>query len=153
MKKILITLVMAVAMFSVAFAQDDNHKQGNRPDPAQMAQRMTEMMANRYGLDDTQKASLLKLNEEYAGKMPMMGRHRGGPGMRGGRPGGERPDSVRAQRPRPSKEEMDKRFKEMEANREAYNAEVKKIMTDSQYKQFTEDQQRHGRPEKRNDDK
>lgn len=154
MKKIIATLVMAVAMFSVAFAQNDNQKQGNRPDPAQMAQRMTEMMANHYGLDDSQKASLLKLNTEYAGKMPRMrGPHGGRPGMRGGHQGGMRPDSTMVQRQRPSKEEMEKRFQEMKATQEAYNAEVKKIMTDSQYKQFTEDQQRHARPNRQNDSK
>lgn len=122
---------MAVVMFSVASAQDNNQRQGNRPDPSQMAQRMTEMMASRYGLDDNQKTNLLKLNTDYAGKLPMMGRPR----------------------QRPSQEEMDKRFKEMKANQDAYNAEVKKIMTDAQYKQFTENQQRHGRPGKQNENK
>lgn len=152
---------MALAMCSMAFAQDNIQRQGHRPDPAQMAQRMTDMMAQRYGLDDTQKASLLKVNTEYAGKMPMMRRPHHGPrpGMQGGRPGAMRQDSAQAQRPRPSREEMEKRFKEMRANQEAYNAEVKKILTDEQYTKFTEDQQRHGRPgqqgnsEKQNDTK
>lgn len=154
MKKLIATLIMAVAMFSVAFAQSDNQNRGNRHDPTQIAQRMTEMMANRYGLDDSQKASLLKLNKEYAGKMPMMRGPRGGrPGMHGGPREGMMPDSIRTQHPRPSKEEMEKRFKEMRDNRESYNAEVKKIMNASQYKMFTEDQQRHGRPEKPNGSK
>lgn len=170
MKKIFLALALAVMTIGSAFAQDDNQKQG-RPDPAKMAEHMTEQMVKKYGLDDKQKASLLELNKEYAGKMPMMGR-RGGPGMRGGRPGGMRPDSTMQQRPdgpapemngqqnppqmnggqpggpdmkngqRPSKEEMEKMRKEMETNREAYNKGLKKIMTDDQYKKYTEDQQK-----------
>lgn len=139
---------MALVTTGMALAQQDNNRErGQRPDPAQMAQRMTEQMAQRYGLDDKQQASLLELNKQYAPKMPMMrgGRPGGRPGMRGDRPGGMRRDSTMAPRQRPSKEEMEKRFQEMRANREAYNAEVKKIMTTDQYKKFTEDQERRGR--------
>lgn len=150
MKKILMTMVMALVMTGAAFAQQDNgngNGQRRRPNTEQMAQQMTEQMVSRYGLDDTQKASLLELNKKYAGKMPMMGGPRGGrpggrPGMRGGQPGGQRPDSTMAQRQRPSKEEMEKRMKEMQATQQAYNAEVQKIMTKKQYKQFTEDQEK-----------
>lgn len=148
MKKILLTLVMALATTGMALAQqDDNKERGQRPDPAQMAQRMTEQMAQRYGLDDKQQASLLELNKQYASKMPMMrgGRPGGRPDMRGDRPGGMRRDSTMAPRPRPSKEEMEKRMQEMKANSEAYNAEVKKILTTDQYKKFTEDQEKRGR--------
>lgn len=160
MKKILATLVMAVLMASMAFAQSENQEQRRRPDPAQMAQRMTEMMAKHYGLNDTQKASLLELNKKYAGKMPMMRRPRGGrPGMHAGRPGEMRGDSIQRQRPsngqfeqrqRPSKEEFEQRAKEMKANIDAYNAELKGIMTDDQYKQYTDDVQKHAqqRPQK-----
>lgn len=160
MKKIIMTLVMALVMTGAAFAGDNNHnahRQDQRPDAAQMAQQMTDRMASRYGLDEKQTASLLELNKEYAGKMPMMGgRHGGKPGGRPGFPGG-RPDrnggcqcgnqpegtpadSAMARPPRPSKEEMEQRQKEMESNREAYNAGVKKIMTSKQYKQYEEDQ-------------
>lgn len=161
MKKIFFAFALVSAMLltmaTPTFAQDDV-QQRRRPDPAQMAERMTEQMVSRYGLDDTQKASLLALNKEYAGKMPMMGGRPGGPGMRGPRGGGPgmRPDSTKTdmqQRQRPSKEEMEKMRKEMDANREAYNAGVKKIMTDDQYKKYTEDQanmrQRGPREEKR----
>lgn len=147
MKKIFLTMVMAVVMTGVAFAQQDNNNQRRKPNTEQMAQHMTEQMVKQYGLDSKQEASLLKLNKEYAGKMPMMGGPRpggrpGGQGMKGGQRGGMRPDSAMNNRPRPSKEEMEKNFKEMKANREAYNAEVKKIMTKKQYKQFTEDQEK-----------
>lgn len=141
-------------MTCVAFAQSENtDRQGRRPNPEQMAQQFTERMASRYGLDDTQKASLLELNKQYAAKMPRMG------GRHGGRPGmGPRPDGVKRDstfRPRLSKEDMEKRHKEMEANREAYNASLKKIMTESQYKQYTDDQakmrERHGGPQQKAD--
>lgn len=165
MKKIFMALALAVMTVSGAFAQDDNMRQGGRPDPAKMAEHITEQMVSKYGLDDKQKASLLELNKEYAGKMPMMGGRPGGPGMRGPRPDGmrpdstmrrqrpdmdrQRPDSAMSQRQRPSKEQMEKMRKEMEANREAYNAGVKKIMTSKQYKQYTEDQEKMQKRDKR----
>lgn len=149
MKKTLLTLVMALVMTSVAFAQDNNNqrRQGQRPDPEQMVQAMTDRMATTYGLNDTQKASLLQLNKEYVSKLPRMGGPRGGrPGGRqgfgGGRPNGDRPQQVEGQRQRPSQEEMEKRRKEVEATQEAYNAGLKKIFTDEQYKKFTADQQK-----------
>lgn len=164
MKKIILAMAMTLLMSGTALAQQNDNKQMRRPDPAQMAQNMTERMVKRYGLDSKQEAKLLELNKEYAGKMPMMGRPRGGrPGMHGGRPGmgGKQPDmngkqpDMNGKQPgtenhdstmtppqRPSKEEMDKRFKEMKADREAYNAKVKKIMTKKQYKKYTEDQEK-----------
>lgn len=152
MKKIIATIVMAVAMCSLTFAQDNNQgPRGNRPDPAQMAQRRTEMMAERYGLDDSQKASLLKLNTEYAAKMPMRPMRPMPPRRDSANVQRQRPSD--AQRQRPSREEMEKRFQEMRANQEAYDAEVKKIMTDEQYKKFTEDRQQHQRPQRTDKDK
>jgi hypothetical protein len=37
---------------------------------------------------------------------------------------------------RPSREQMEARMKEMRANREAYNAELKKIMTEEQFSKY-----------------
>lgn len=157
MKKIFLAMAMTLLTAGTMVAQQNDNRQMRRPDPAQMAQNMTERMVKRYGLDSKQAASLLELNKEYAGKIPMMGRPHGGrPGMRGGQHGmggkqpgmdGKQPgmanhDSTMAPPQRPPKEEMDKRFKEMKADREAYNAKVKKIMTKKQYKKYTEDQEK-----------
>lgn len=136
MMKAKIWALAAMLMISAStFAQQENGERKAPPSKEEMAQRMTDRMVNRYGLDDTQKTALLKLNQEWAGKMQ--------PGPRGGRPGMGRPsreqaDTARAKRP--SREEMEKRGEEMKANREAYNAELKKILTDEQYKKYTDDE-------------
>jgi len=58
-----------------------------------MIQRRTDMVAQRYGLDDKQKEQLLELNKKYSDVMPM------GP-MRGGRPRGD--GQMRRQGPPPA---------------------------------------------------
>lgn len=131
MMKAKIWALAAMLMISAStFAQGENRERKAPPTKEEMAQRMTNRMVSQYGLDDTQKTALLKLNQEWAGKMPQ--------GFRGGRPNRAQGDSARTQRP--SREEMEKRGAEMRANREAYNAELKKILTDKQYKKYTDDQ-------------
>lgn len=143
MKKAILTMVLAVAFGATGFAQDNQvdgvtgaspqqHAQRQprqRPSADQMAEARTKQMVERYGLDKAQEEKLLKLNKEYAGKMP--------------RPRFGRRDSTQ-QAQRPSKEEMDQRFQEMRASREAYDKALKEILTDEQYKKYTEDRQRRG---------
>lgn len=135
MKKILMTLVAAMMMASTAFAQEDNTVRGTKPSTDEMAQRMTEKMVQKYGLNDTQKAKLLELNKNFASKMPRLGFHRGGP--RHGR-NGEAGDSIRKNRP--SSEQMTARRQEMQQTREEYNTQLKGIMTDEQYSKYTADE-------------
>ena len=158
MKKAIFTMAAVIMMSSAAMAQDEQKKDNKRqmPDKTEMTQRRTDMMVQRYGLDDKQKAKLLKLNTEYADKIggPGMGMRRGGDGMRPGMGGGMRPgqrpnmgggDNNRGgQRPEMTEEqrtEMRKQMEEMRKNREAYGAELKKIMTEEQYKKYQEDEQ------------
>ena len=145
MKKIMMTLAVALMMSGAAFAQSDNKQQGQRPSGEQMAQRMTEQMVSTYGLTDAQKTKLLALNKKYAGKIPMGGPRGGkGPG-KGPKPGSNTNAKIDGQtgatQQAPSSEEMTKRRKEMQTNREAYNKELKKILSDSQYKKYTENEQ------------
>lgn len=143
MKKMILTMAVALMISGSVFAQSENAKRQTPPSKEQIAERMTEGMVKHYGLNDTQKTALLKLNKEYAEKMPMRMGRPGGP--RGQRPSGEgfRPDSTQ-QRQRPSKEEMDKRMEEMKKVRDAYDSELKKILTDDQYKQYQTDQKNRG---------
>lgn len=54
------------------------------------------------------------------------------------------PKDDKAQRPEPPKDDskMQERRKEMEATMKAYDAELKKIMTDDQYKSYQADQKK-----------
>ena len=149
------TLAVALMMSGAAFAQSDNqqdgNKQGQRPTEEQMAQRMTEQMVSTYGLTDAQKTKVLALNKKYAGKIPLGGPRGGkGPG-KGPRPGSSTGAKVDGQtgatQQAPSSEEMAKRRKEMQTNQASYKKELKAILSEAQYKKYTENEnsreQRH----------
>ena len=140
MRRILMAAVAALMLSAQAMAQT-NETEGAKPkiDKTEMLKRHTDRMAKTYGLDEAQTAKLLQLNTIYAGKFGPMGRPGMGPRRPGmGRPeGGEGTDSVR--RRRPSREDMEKHMKEMRANMEAYNKELKGIMTSEQYAKYEAD--------------
>lgn len=141
--------IAAVMMMSVAFAQDDNNKQQPpKMDPAEMAQKQTERMTQELGLSDAQATKVLELNKKYAGKM--------GPGMGGpGGPRGKRPQADNStdgntgataqQGERPERPKMDEsKMKEMKEQREAYNKELKGILSDDQYTKYQENSKKRG---------
>ena len=80
MKKVLMIALMAASVSLTAMAQEQNSQEGRRFDRSEMIQRRTDMMAQRYGLNDNQKMQLLELNKKY--DMMSMGPRQGG------RPGG-----------------------------------------------------------------
>ena len=151
MKKIVLTMIAAVMMSATAMAQQANPNNGERRqfDPKEMVKQRTDETAKKYGLNEEQTAKLLDLNTRYMGKIGPMG---GMGGMRQGqghRQMGQRPqgapqrsqnDTVRSERQRPqgnfgggaNREEMRK-------NMEAYEAELKTIMTEEQYKAYQND--------------
>lgn len=145
MKKIVVALVALFMLSATAMAQSGDSEK-KRPSKDEMAQMMTERMAKEYGLDDSQKAKLLALNKEYAGKMPMgPGGGRGprggdfGKGPKGGPNAGEaEPPQLTDEQKAEMKEKMEARKKEMDANRTAYEKGLKEIMTSSQYKKYQE---------------
>lgn len=142
MKKKMMILALALMMVTAASAQNDSTQLGqHRPDHTEMVKMRTERTAKELGLNEEQTKQLLDLNTAYADKLSMGMRHMGGRGFGRGRRQGQRPDSVQ-QRTRPSKEQMEARMKEIQANREAYNAELKKILTDAQYSQYLEAQKK-----------
>lgn len=146
MKKVILFFALMLTVSVSANAQDDNSKR-KMPSKEEMAQNITDRMASKYGLSDKQKTKLLELNKEYADKMPRP--HRGG-APRGGnfKKNDTKTDAnTGASQPaRPSKEEMDKKMEQMKQNREAYNSKLKEILTDEQYKKYTEDQQKQRPP-------
>lgn len=146
MKKIIVAVAAALLMTVPAMAQSEDNGQQKAPkfDKTEMIQNRTNQMVKKYGLSDAQATKLLKLNTEYADKMPGMGGPggHGGPGMGPGN--GQRPESASSdndsQSNRPSQEEMESKRKEMQANREAYQKELKSILTDDQYSQWQTDE-------------
>ncbi len=166
MKKIILSIVAAMTM-NCAMAQEapagDNKckceqcdckgkcencdKKQQRPD-------RTEMMTRMLNLTPEQAEKVKALNEKYPELMRMhRGGHRGGHGMRGGF--GPRQDKKQdvdgttgatAQQPRqrPSREDMEKRMQEMKKQREAYDAELKDILTKEQFEKYEKNRPQPG---------
>jgi len=127
MKRFVLALAAVMMLSLTVNAQDNHRRQGRQMSKEEMIQRRTDRLAEDLGLNDSQKAALLKLNTEYADKL--------GNGMRprtGVRK--ERTDSVKKERP--SAEQMQKLREEMQATRDSYNAELKKIVTEEQYAKY-----------------
>ena len=161
MKK-LVLAIAATMMLTTASAQENNNEgqRGRRLDRTEMQKRQLDEMVKKYGLNEEQTAQLKDLNEKYGDRMmPMFGGGmRGGRGgmraggmgpggMGQGRPnmgngngagfgGGQRPEMTEEQRQR-----MEERRKEMEKTREEYTAELKKILTEDQFKAYQKDQE------------
>ena len=150
MKKTILAIAAAMMMSVNMMAQDAEQKkdQPRQFDRTEMTKQRTEQMAKEYGLNEEQTEKLLKLNTEYAEKLPMMGRGPRG-GQRGERPqAGERrmpqrPDTARqgGERPQRGPRPMMNR-EEMMKNMEAYNGELEKIMTPEQYQKYKANTQR-----------
>lgn len=136
MKKFILSLFAMLTVTTVALAQFPGGN-GQRPrfNREEMIKARTEMMVKRYGLNEEQAAALQALNEKQT------------PQMRGERKGQkpEKNDST-AQRPRregKKAEGMGERRGRTPRvggmDREAYNAELQKILTPEQYKAYQED--------------
>lgn len=157
MKKVILSIIAVMAMSLSVMAQDDNRQRPQRMDRTEMIKRRTQQMVEKYGLNEEQAAALQALNEKTT---PQMG---------GNRNGGQRPegnDSVRTRQRRDNgnmergergqnRGERGDRGGNMNRgqrgqgmqrgmgfggrNMEEYNNELQKIMTEAQYKQYTED--------------
>ena len=144
MKKILLTLAAAFIMSATAFAQGGFG--GGQFDPEQMIKMRTDRTVEQYKLNAEQAKQLLELNTKYNDRLMggfgrMGGGRRGGGGMGQGGPGGgfgqggqmpQLTDEQRAQ--------MEEARKKREEAQKEYDAELEKIMTPEQFKQYQEDQ-------------
>lgn len=138
MKKLLMMMVVALSMVLTAHAQskDDQQVGSQQNHRAEMVQKKTHRMVERYGLSDDQAKQLLKLNETYQGKFMA---HR--PGMGQPRHGQALCDSCQQadKAQRPTRAQAEAMMKEMKEQREAYKAEVKKILTADQFAKYEQD--------------
>jgi len=146
MKKLVYSMALMLALGGgSAMAQEKKCDccKGEKMDKTEMSQRRTEQMTERYGLDEKQSKKLLELNKEYGDKMRPMGRP---PRMRpNDNPSKEQMQGEQAQE-RPNKEQFEEMRKKMEEEREAYNKELKKIMTDEQYAKYEQDEKNMKQP-------
>ena len=144
MKKILMTLAAAFIMSATAFAQGGFG--GGQFDPEQMIQMRTDRTVEQYKLNAEQAKQLLELNKKYndrlMGGFGRMGGGRRGGGMGQGGPGGggfgqggQMPELTEEQRA-----QMEEARKKREEAQKEYDAELEKIMTPDQFKQYQEDQ-------------
>ena len=138
MKKLVMAVMATMMLASTAMAQETNGKERKQMTKTEMIQQRTDGMVKRYSLSQEQAAKLLELNTQYADKLP--GRGFGGPRM--GRPHDgkgkvARPDSVGKG---PRKERMNP--EEMKKTMQAYESELKSILTEDQFKAYQEDRQK-----------
>jgi hypothetical protein len=155
MKKLILTAVAVMTIASTAMAQGGGNFQRNM-DPTEMAKRQAEMaktqtenMVKQYGLDEGQAAKLMELNKKYAGKrgFGMMGRGGRGMGQRpranfGGQGGGQFGGGQMPEMSEEMRQRMAEMRKQMQETQEAYNAELKQILTEEQFKAYTADQEK-----------
>lgn len=152
MKRIAFFMVALMLMGGMVMAQGPR-KEGKRIDPKERAERMTERMAKEYSLNDRQKKELLQANMTFMEKMGNRAegtRHHVRHGVKPGKRSGECTQATdscccrKSQAPSMSKEERQKMHQEMKASREAYNAQLQKIMTKDQYEAYVKKQaERH----------
>lgn len=147
MKKIILAIAATFMIATAANAQDDKNckEQPQKLDKTEMIQKRTDKMVKEFGLDKAQAKKLLTLNTAYSDKIGgrMMGGPGGKPGFGRGPQGGNgqfKSDSATARkRPEMTEEqraEMKKQRAEKEANRTAYETELQKIMTTSQFNEY-----------------
>jgi len=154
MKKLVLTMIAMVTMSLSAMAQDTAQVR-RQFNPEQMAKMRTDAVVQKYGLNEDQAKKLLDLNTRFADKIRPMGQMGGqrrgqGPRMQGGdRPQRMNPDSLRAQGQRRGQGGQGQRGgfnrEEMQKNMEAYNNELKAILTPEQYEAYQKDEQQNRR--------
>jgi hypothetical protein len=154
MKKIVLAMAVAFLATTGVMAQDENKPERKQPTKSEMVQHRTESMAKRYGLDEQQTAKLQELNNKYADMVAVP--HRGGNGRfsRGMRPvdrnGLQPKDSLQGEQKRGGLGRGQHRFdgprggqrEKMRKMMDEYNAELKNILTDEQFKAYEADRQK-----------
>lgn len=143
MKKSILSMIFLLSISVAAMAQW-NGGNGQRPrmDRTEMIKQRTEQMVKRYGLNEEQAAALQALNEKI---MAQMG------GQRGNGQRQERAEGDNRQEKKEGEARGENRGQRMRGqggfgagrqNNEAYEAELQKILTPEQYKQYTEDREK-----------
>lgn len=146
MKRISLLMVALLMIGGLAMAQGQRKGDDKRMDPKARAERMTERMVKEYSLNDTQQKQLLEVNLAMVEKTGSRSE-----GMKSGVKQGKKDkctqvtDSCCSKKegkkaPKMTKEDREKMRSEANASREAYDVQLKKIMTKEQYNAYTQKQ-------------
>lgn len=154
---VFLTLSLALAGTGSAWAQDERRDAAREERAQEWADRMTDRMAEAYGLDEGQKKELLEANEAFVKQMGDMPRpDYGRRGHHRRRPAAgcccgaadyccDNHRDVRPRRHHLTPEEREARAAEWKKNMEdrkaafqAYDANLQKIMTKEQYEAYKE---------------
>lgn len=156
MKKILI-MILAFVGFSMGTMAQNEEKEccGKKMDKTEVIKQRTDRFVKRYGLDQLQAEQLLALNTKYADKLPRMHKPNGKGGMNKKQDMRRKGDFMDGNGTQPlvGNKKMDDKRKEMEAERKAYQKELKKILTKEQYVKFEADRKDHANKKGRKDKK
>lgn len=147
MKKVILTL-LAVMTMSFAMAQSTDNS--SRQAPKHMtAEQKLEQMKTTLSLSDEQVAKIKVLNAKYADVFKGPGANGGQPPKRDNNNTSSSEDNKRPEMNADMKAQMEK----MMMQRKAYEAELKSILSDSQYAAYQKMQPQRGqRPQKRSSD-
>jgi len=144
-------MLAASLAFTCVMAQSDSNE-GKKKMPRMDR---TEMMVKEFGLTDEQATLVKALNEKYPNLWGPGGRRPGKRGMNSNQTDGNTGASAQAsERPeRPSKEEMEKKMAERKQQQEAYDNELKGILTADQFAAYQKKQaeMKKNRPERPKD--
>lgn len=113
MKRIAFFMIALLMVGGLAMAQRP-HRRGMKMDPKERAEKMTERMTKQYSLNADQQKQLMEINLAFNEKM--------------------------AKGNEDKKLEREQMFKKMRKNRDAYNSQLKKVMTEDQYALYTKRQ-------------
>lgn len=147
MKKFIVAMTVALLTTAGAIAQDEKSSERKQPTKSEMIQHHTERMAQRYSLTDEQKAKLTELNTKYADLMarPRGGEHGRHPqGMKPGKRERIEKDSVlnKDKQKNFHREFRKGDFEKMRAKMDAYNSELKGILTEEQFSAYENDRKK-----------
>lgn len=134
MKSIIKAMLAVAAVFTVATASAQPPKGGDRS-PEERAKQMSERMAEKLGLDDTQKEQIFDLHKEFMGEQAQRPERR----ARGERPSEEDMEAM--------KEARETMMEQRKARMEEMNARIKEILTPEQYEKWVESREKDTRPE------
>lgn len=135
MKRINFLMVTLLLMGGMAMAQGSRRGGGDKQmDPKARAERMTERMVKEYSLNEDQKKQLLDAN------LAMLEQMKRPEGATSEMKRDKKADADETKAPKMTKEDREKMFQEKKASREAYDAQVKKILTPEQYDAYAKQQ-------------
>ncbi len=152
MKNMILAIAAALMMSTTISAQDNTSEKRpemKKMDKTEMVKKRTDETVKRYALNEEQAARLLDLNTKFADKMgPRRGQRP--EGMRGDRK--MRPDSARNfmrqeseandGQERKERRRMGEGRQDFRKQMEEYDAEIQKIMTEEQFKNYKADREK-----------